>query len=142
MFDKALIAPCGMNCAICSRYLAFRNQIQKKGCQGCREGEKEWACLKKKCIGSNTIKNNNIEFCFSCTQYPCKKLKAFDRRYVKNYRMSVIENLEKIKRDGIMAFVLEQTEKYKCPKCQDLISIHNQKCFRCQDISKLIEKSV
>jgi hypothetical protein len=29
-FDKALIVPCGMNCGICSAYLAYSRNIPRK----------------------------------------------------------------------------------------------------------------
>lgn len=33
---EELIAPCGMNCALCSRYLAFVNKLKRSQCIGCR----------------------------------------------------------------------------------------------------------
>ncbi len=45
--------------------------------------------------------------------------------------MSMIENLMEIKEKGIDEFIKNQYKKYKCPKCNNLISIHNKKCFVC-----------
>ncbi len=64
-----------------------------------------------------------------------------DRRYGKNYRMSVKENLEYIKKNGLVEFVSEQHEEHHCSKCDDLVSIHNRKCFKCETITKLVEIS-
>lgn len=38
---EILIAPCGMNCSLCARYLAMQNDLKNKGlnkkyCPGCR----------------------------------------------------------------------------------------------------------
>jgi hypothetical protein len=54
--------------------------------------------------------------------------------------MSVKDNLEYIKKNGIGKFIEEQYKKYRCSKCGGLISIHNGKCFKCDTITKLVEK--
>ncbi len=54
--------------------------------------------------------------------------------------MSVIENLEFIEQNGVGKFAETQQEKYQCSKCDGLISIHNRKCFRCDKITKLVDK--
>jgi hypothetical protein len=35
--SKELIAPCGMNCAVCSRYLSYVNNVKPSQCAGCRQ---------------------------------------------------------------------------------------------------------
>lgn len=48
--SQELIAPCGMNCGICSSYLAYKNNMYGKGftnCTGCRARNKQCAFLKK-----------------------------------------------------------------------------------------------
>ena len=35
---------------------------------------------------------------------------------------------------------LDQFEEYRCSKCDGLISIHNGKCFKCDTITRLVEK--
>ena len=140
MIDEELIAPCGMNCAICSKYLSFRNHLKKSKCIGCRLRKEECSYLFGKCDGKNHGFKEGFCFCFECEQYPCKELKRVDTRYKKNYRMSVIENLEYIQKKGIQKFVESQFEKYSCGKCGELISIHNRRCFKCEKITKLVEK--
>jgi ribosomal protein L40E len=54
--------------------------------------------------------------------------------------MSMKDNLETIQKKGLSKFVEEQYGKYRCKKCGGLISIHNRKCFKCDTITKLIEK--
>lgn len=63
-----------------------------------------------------------------------------DKRYRKNYDMSVIDNLDCIREKGIGKFIEEQYEKYRCPTCGGLISVHNNKCFSCDTITRLVEK--
>jgi hypothetical protein len=63
-----------------------------------------------------------------------------DKRYQTNYGMSVKENLESIRKGGIDKFIQDQYKKYRCSKCGGLISIHNRKCFKCDPITRLVEK--
>ena len=79
-------------------------------------------------------------FCFKCSQYPCKQINRMDHRYRNNYNMSVKDNLEYINKMGIVEFVNEQYKKYCCLECGGLISIHNGKCFKCETITRLVEK--
>ncbi len=135
-----LIAPCGMNCAICSKYLSYINNLKRSQCVGCRPGKKRCDYLFAKCTGDNTSQNENSVFCFECSKYPCKQINRMDDRYRKNYRMSVKDNLNQIKKQGISNFTQEQNSKYRCSKCGGLISIHNRKCFNCDTITRLVEK--
>ena len=138
--SESLIAPCGMNCAICSRYLSYVNHLKRSRCAGCRSGDKQCNYLFAKCSGINNASKKNAVFCFECNQYPCKQIHRMDQRYRNNYKMSVIDNLENIKKGGIDRFVEAQYRKYRCSRCGGLISIHNKKCFRCDTITKLVDQ--
>lgn len=137
-----LIAPCGMNCAICSNYLVCKNNLNKSQCAGCRTANKKCTYLFAKCSGINHSLNGNAKakFCFECDQYPCKEINRMDRRYRENYGISVKENLEYIRESGIKEFVVKQYNDHKCSKCGELVSVHNKKCFKCEPITKLVEK--
>jgi hypothetical protein len=63
-----------------------------------------------------------------------------DDRYRNNYKMSVKDNLEYIKNLEIGKFIDDQYKKYHCSKCSGLISIHNRKCFKCDTVTRLVEK--
>ena len=138
---EELIAPCGMNCTICSRYLSYINNLKRSQCIGCRPKNQYCTYLFKKCTGinHNTLTVNAV-FCFECSQYPCKQIDRIEDRYKNNYKMSIKDNLNSIKNKGINKFIDEQYKKYRCPKCGGLISIHNRKCFKCDTISRLVEK--
>ncbi len=140
---EELVAPCGMNCGICSNYLAYINDLNRSQCTGCRPSNKKCSYLFEKCSGINHSLEGNTGamFCFECDQYPCKEINRMDRRYRENYKMSVKENLEYIKKSGLVEFVAEQHKEHRCSKCDGLISIHNRKCFKCEAITKLVEKS-
>ncbi len=137
-----LVAPCGMNCAVCSRYLSSINNLKRSQCSGCRPGNKKCSYLFGKCSGINSVRKgtSTAGFCFECDRYPCKQIDRMDNRYKCNYDVSVKDNLERIRRIGVGRFAKEQYEKYRCSKCGGLISIHNGKCFKCDVIARLVEK--
>jgi hypothetical protein len=139
--DPALIAPCGMNCALCSGYLALKNDIKNKGirlinCPGCRPRNKKCAFLKGHC---SKLSKGEVTFCFECASFPCDRLRTIDNRYRSRYRMSMIENLNFIKENGMEKFLEDQEETWKCQNCGELISCHNGLCFNC-DLEKLKNK--
>jgi Protein of unknown function (DUF3795) len=134
--NRELIAPCGMDCSVCSAYLAFLNATPKKRgrvthCIGCRPRNKKCAYLKGHC---DLLRKNKIEFCFQCRVYPCDRLQRLDRRYRRNFGMSLIQNLEEIWRKGVQAFMREQQRRYGCRTCCGKVSVHNKKCFACDKI--------
>jgi len=129
-----LIAPCGMNCAICASYLALKNDVKNKGvrmpyCAGCRPRSKNCAFIKKHC---SKLSRGEVAFCFECSSFPCDRLKALDSRYKVRYRMSMIDNSVFIKEYGMQNFLAEQEKTWKCPNCGELISCHNGLCFNCE----------
>jgi len=132
-FTHDLIAPCGMNCGICKSYLAFsRGTPSEKGkvshCSGCRLRNKNCAFLKKDC---RKIGKKEFEFCFECENMPCSNLDRLDKKYRERYGMSMVENLRDMKEKGIASFLVEQENKYRCPQCGDVVSVHNLKCYSC-----------
>jgi hypothetical protein len=94
--SEELIAPCGMNCAICSRHLSFLNNLRRSQCVGCRPRNKECIYLVGKCIGINHTARGNAAFCFECNYYPCKQIDRMDDRY-RRYRLIMKRMSEKSK---------------------------------------------
>ncbi len=131
---ETMIAPCGMNCALCVHYQFRAYDINQKGfnrlyCPGCIDRAK--GCLY---MGENCTlhKTPSIRFCTSCDHYPCKQLKGLDKRYRTKYHMSMIENLEIIKTKGLDAFLKQQETKWACPTCGSPICCHNGLCLHCE----------
>jgi hypothetical protein len=131
--EEILIAPCGMNCGLCSSYLAMEHDLKKKGvhktyCAGCRPRGKNCAFMKKSC---ELLGNGLVRFCYECADFPCRRLKRLDKRYRTKYHMSMIENLEYIRDRGMVAFLERETEKWRCPDCGGVVCCHNGVCFSC-----------
>ncbi len=131
--NQELIAPCGMNCAVCSGYLAFKNDVKSQGvrmpyCSGCRPRDKQCAFLKKRC---NRLLEGQVQYCYQCPDYPCQGLQQIDKRYRSLFRMSLIDNLEYIRDKGVRSLLEKEEEKWRCPQCGAVICCHNGICFSC-----------
>ena len=131
--EEILIAPCGMNCGICSSYLAMKNDLRRRGimrtyCAGCRPRDKQCAFLKKKCA---LLMGGRVRFCYECADFPCLSLRHLDKRYRTQYRMSMVENLTDIKEHGMAEFLAKEEKKWRCPDCGAVVCCHNGICFAC-----------
>ena len=126
--DKVLIAPCGMNCALCLGY-----QRKKNTCPGCRSFGTDKSSYCKRCIIINCEKRKGKEadFCYVCDSFPCKRLKDLDKRYRTKYNMSMLENLAYIQKKGVQAFVENEQVRWKCKSCGKLICVHREYCLEC-----------
>jgi hypothetical protein len=131
--NKALIAPCGINCGVCTAYLALAKEIPKqKGvsyCTGCHVRNKNCAFIKKHCTAGL---GKTISFCFEDPSFPCEKLTALDDRYRRDYHVSPIENLKTIRDRGMDAFIELQEQEFTCSKCGGTIGVHNRFCYDCE----------
>lgn len=68
------------------------------------------ALSKTKCGIKNCMnfRKNELEFCYECGEFPCKKIRNMDTRYRTRHNVSTMENLEDIKRLGLEEFVTNQ----------------------------------
>ena len=116
--ERPLIAPCGIDCALCP------------GCRGGDEGKAKSciACAISRC---NHLADGSFQFCFDCSQFPCSRLKRLDARYRAKYRMSPLENLEAIRERGIESFVEAERGRWACQACGGLQCVHTPACIYC-----------
>ena len=124
----SLIAPCGMNCSICMAYLREKNK-----CSGCRgidtnKPVTRVGCKIKKC---EFLQKTETSFCFQCEAFPCERLQHLDKRYRTKYGMSMIENLENIRRIGMRKFLENEKIRWACSECGGTICVHNRYCYSC-----------
>lgn len=126
--ENSLIAPCGMNCGICSAYLR-----QKKKCPGCRGSDttKSVSCVRCKIKQCEFFTTGAAEYCLECEKCPCDNLKHLDKRYRTRYNMSMIENLGNIENLGIKEFVENEKERWRCSDCGGTICVHKGSCSIC-----------
>ena len=131
-FTPDLLAPCGMNCAICRAYIAYTHHLpQVRGkityCAGCLPRAKN--CYIKR--GCKKLSKHQLQSCRECDTMPCEKLAHLDKRYRERYGMSMVENLKLQKARGIDEFLKNQAERYTCPDCGEMICVHDAKCLIC-----------
>ncbi len=132
--NEELIAPCGMNCALCAAYQFRLYDLNKKGfhrkyCPGCiPRGEN---CLHMGDV-CEKLAQGMLRFCYECEVYPCKRLKALDKRYRTKYHMSMIANLDQIRDRGMEAFLAQEAQQWRCPTCGGSLCCHNGLCMHCQ----------
>lgn len=126
--QSTMIAPCGMNCALCLAHLR-----EKKQCLGCHASDdnKSKSCVTCRIKNCETIAVSKPKFCFRCKKYPCARLKQLDKRYRTKYGMSMIANLEHIKESGIRSFIKQEKKRWKCSQCGRTICVHRPSCIFC-----------
>lgn len=125
---EGLIAPCGMNCGACMAYLRPKNPCG--GCLGLEDHKPEY-CRKCIVVTCGIRKTLNSGFCYECEKFPCRRIKQLDKRYHSKYHMSMIENLEMIKNQGLSAFLENENSRWLCPECGAPVSVHRDNCFQC-----------
>ena len=123
-----MIAPCGMDCALCIGRLREKNR-----CPGCNH--------RAEAIAAGTCRRCTIKlcdkqgrpnrFCFTCAQYPCRRLRDLDRRYRNKYGMSMLDNLGFIQEFGLRKFAAREQKKWACPACGQTLCVHRGECLRC-----------
>lgn len=128
IFNRNLIAPCGMNCGTCIAYLRPKNK-----CVGCRtetdnKPKTRVMCIVKNCIN---LEQTSSGFCYDCETFPCKRINQLDRRYRTKYKTSFIENLLFIKEKGIDKFLEYESKRRTCTECGSILSVHRDKCLVC-----------
>ncbi len=123
-----LIASCGMNCHLCRVY-----RRDKQACPGCRgdDHHKSKSCVTCRIKNCEQIVTGGIQYCFSCASFPCARLTHLDKRYRTKYSMSMIDNLESIRKFGLRHFIRTEEARWTCPQCGDMICVHKPQCLSC-----------
>ena len=126
--DPMLFAPCGMNCLVC-----YKHCYHKKPCSGCRNGDKGKPEHCRKCRIKDCIGDKGLVYCYECPEHPCRLIKNLEKSYNKRYQVSLMENSAFVSRYGLERFMAGQKEKYTCPICGGVISVHDGECSECQE---------
>jgi len=131
-----MISYCGINCNVCYVFLK-----KKKPCLGCRNNDdgKPEHCRKCKIKDCAFIKG--FEYCYKCEEYPCAVLKRLNKSYLTRYKENIKENMIKLKETGIKDFLKIEKERWKCPECKGIISVHSKICSECDKDYKTWEEN-
>ena len=124
--ENIMFAPCGINCMVC-----YKHCYSKKPCIGCLSGDlgKPEHC--RKCRIKECIKAKDVAYCYQCGEFPCKQIKYLEKSYMTRYGVSLIKNSITVKDIGMEAFMKKEAERWRCPHCGGIISLHDAKCSEC-----------
>lgn len=125
--ETGLFAPCGMNCMVCYKHCAH-----KRPCDGCLMSDQGKPEHCRKCRIKDCTKGKGVTYCYACAEYPCKWIRSLEKSYVMRYEASLIENSELVRRAGLEVFMRRQKERYTCPACGGVISLHDAECSECK----------
>jgi hypothetical protein len=119
------VAACGLNCRLC---LFFGRR-----CAGCRGDDCAKSKVRRLCKMRTCAERPEGErFCSpACGQFPCERLRRMDKRYRAKYGTSVVENLRRIAAEGVERFVAFDLERWTCPQCGGLMTVHEPACPGC-----------
>jgi len=124
LYNKNLIAPCGLYCGECSAF-------QSRECGGCisRKG----LCLRytKICkIYSCCVEKKGLRVCGQCDEFPCKKFSTFFD--TPDWYQEVVGNLKQIEKIGMEKFLEKEvkrvTQLINCAQKHGLAH-----CSQCQE---------
>ncbi len=128
--EKAMIAPCGVNCSVCSAHLNI-----KLPCPGCRAPQEQITrkscrnCAKKSCAF-----DQDLQWCFECARFPCAGIKDLSRRYTSKYGVDLVQNGLDARSD-MDSFLEAQRMKFTCRACGGAINRHRKYCSECGKMS-------
>lgn len=123
--DVNMLAPCGLNCVLCYRHLG------KNPCPGCRARLSEPDTYKRKCIMRACVADRGLFSCAECAQIPCKRVKAFAKRYREGYGFDLLYHAARQREIGAEALIHEQLCAHTCDACGHLINLHDGICSGC-----------
>ncbi|MBR1627828.1 MAG: DUF3795 domain-containing protein [Lachnospiraceae bacterium] len=131
MFRAEMVAPCGLDCNICSQALLNFNPCP--GCNGSDEHKPEFCARYCGIILCEKRRANGWQFCDACPDYPCEDVMEKENRYTTQYphRESPLENLRMIRERGMDVFLKQQECKWTCKNCGRPFSVHDRNCPCC-----------
>jgi len=128
--EEVMFAPCGMNCAVCYRYVVTRKSTTS--CKGCLKGDESKPAHSSKCNIKICIHTKGFVYCYECDDFPCKQINTLDTTYKKRYGISLIENSKIAKERGITAFLELDRQRWTCIDCGGAFSLQDGVCSECQ----------
>jgi hypothetical protein len=129
IFDKSMIAPCGINCGTCLAFLREKNR-----CNGCLHASENKSKARLQCRIKNCEHLARIQsmFCYECPSFPCQRIKHIDKRYRTSYKISLVQNLLTLKEMGMTKYLETEQGKWACPNCGSTVCVHRDHCLQCK----------
>ena len=99
--SDGMFSLCGLNCGLCPMHV-------RGDCGGCFTDS---PCYPGCPIAPCSVRHGNVEYCFQCKEYPCKRYDGIDRYDSLISHRNQKKDLMKAKEMGIKAYLKEQGEK-------------------------------
>lgn len=139
------IACCGLDCGLCPTYYT-KGPSKCPGCCGPKFFNKHPSCSIITCC----VKKNNFETCAECTEFPCSKLRDWDKYDSFMCHRVSLSNLRFIRDNGINNFIEQQNRRIEL--LEIMLEVYNEgrsKSFYCvaaallpiDDLEQVLEKS-
>lgn len=93
----------------------------------------------RKCKIKNCVNEKEINFCYECSEYPCKILKRLDKSYQMRYKESLVKKMSIIETMGMDYYLEKERERLKCSECGHELNLHDKICHMCSKISEVEE---
>jgi hypothetical protein len=131
MIKSDMIAPCGLDCAICRKALQEENPCM--GCCGPDEGKTDFCLNHCKIRRCERLRELGSDFCDVCPLYPCEDVLEKETRYTAAYPLfeSPMGNLAYIRKHGMDAFIRKERAEWTCVDCDGVICVHSGICSGC-----------
>ncbi|MFX0091032.1 MAG: DUF3795 domain-containing protein [Candidatus Hodarchaeota archaeon] len=137
---KVYDAYCGLYCGACFVMRANESgnveklaeewniKLEDVLCDGCKTQVRFINC--RSCEIRACAETKGISFCFECQEYPCKSFSNFPTERLPHL-VSMPENLEYIKKNGLNNWLETQEQRWKCPQCGEKFSWYETTCEKC-----------
>lgn len=136
---------CGLYCGGCEVLIANQKGfVEEKAkewnmdpndliCNGCKSDTVATFC--QTCGMKVCAEEKGIEFCFQCSDYPCKMVSDF-KNDDRPHHSIIFHNLGLIKELGIKQWMQDQEKRWSCPTCGEKFSWYSDKCSNCDSVVK------
>lgn len=131
VIEDIMLAPCGMNCAVCYKHVGIRKPA--KPCEGCLKDDAHKPEHCRKCNIKSCVGEKGYTYCSECVDFPCRPIKNLEKSYNKRYSASLIENSKTAHEKGVAAFLEQDRKKWTCCKCGGAFSLHDGACSECDN---------
>ena len=131
MFTADMIAPCGLDCSLCSR--AQQKTDPCPGCLGPDEHKPDFCAHRCGIILCEKRRSNGYRYCDACPDYPCADVMEKENRYTSQYPLyeSPLQNLRDIREMGMEQFLVREQMKWTCSVCGSAVPVHTGICSGC-----------
>lgn len=146
---RNLAAPCGLYCGACSVHVARRRgdtwrlgriaeraaahrgrlvSLEDMACEGCLSDVRAIYC--RECALRRCVLNRGLTHCAYCEDFPCRQLSDFNDDG-RPHHGEALNNIRRQREMGVEAWVEEQIEKWRCPRCGVAMEWYAVECPDC-----------